>query len=100
MRYGTGFGNCNDTTAADGPGQRNGGGRATMCCPNTRKRGIVQQAGAGTAERRIGHHRHTVLLAPWQQIMFNAAVVEIVKDLISRAAIALWDMEQILQLAH
>ena len=28
-----------------------------------------------------------------QQFMFNAAVVEVVRDLIGRAAIALWDLE-------
>src|SRR5215475_13059630 len=100
MRYGTGFGNCNDVTAADSPGQRNGGCRATVCRANTCKRGITQQAGAGAAERRIGHHRHAVLLTPWKQVMFNAAVVEVVKDLIGRAAIALWDTEQIFHLAH
>jgi hypothetical protein len=32
--------------------------------------------------------------------MFNAAVVEVVKDLIGRAAIASWDLEQIFHLAH
>ncbi len=52
MRYGTGFGNCNDVTAADGPGQRNSGCRATVCCANTRKRGITQQTSAGAAEWR------------------------------------------------
>jgi len=31
--------------------------------------------------------------------MFNAAVADIVGDLISHAAIALWNMEQVLQLA-
>src|SRR5271157_867543 len=87
MRHGTGFGNCNDVAAADGPGQRNSGRRAAVCCANTWKRGITQQAGTGAAERRIGHHWHPVLLAPWQQVMFNAAVADVVRDLISRAAI-------------
>src|SRR5215471_13010059 len=68
MRHRAGFGNCNDVTVADGPGQRNGCCRATARCANTCKRGITQQPGARTAERRIGHHRHTMLLAPWQQI--------------------------------
>src|SRR6516162_1993398 len=99
MRYGTGFGNCNDVTAADGPGQRNSGCRATVCCANTCNREITQQAGGGAAEWRIGHHRHAVLLAPRQQVMFNAAVADVVRDLISRAAIALRNMEQALQVA-
>src|SRR5262249_14807853 len=64
MRDRTRFGNCNDVTAADGPGERNSGCRAVVFCANTCKRGITQQPGAGAAERRIGHHRHTVLLAP------------------------------------
>src|SRR5215470_11029286 len=99
MRYGTGFRNCNDVTAADGPGQRNSGCRATVCCANTCKRGITQQAGGGAAEWRIGHHRHAVLLAPWQQVIFNAAVADVVRDLICRAAIAVWNTEQVFQLA-
>src|SRR3979409_1832577 len=62
---------------------------------NACKRGIAQQAGAGAAERRIGHHRHAVPLAPWQQVMLDPAVAEVVKDLISRAAIAVWNAEEI-----
>src|SRR5437764_6182120 len=62
---------------------------------NACKRGIAQQAGAGAAERRIGHHRHAVPLAPWQQVMLDIAVREVVKDLISRAAIAAWNTEQV-----
>src|SRR6516165_9886692 len=94
MCYGSGFGNCNDVTATDGPGQRNSGCRATVCCANTCKRAITQQTGAGTAERRIGHHRDAVLHAPWQQVMFNAAVSDVVKDLIGCAAIASRNLEQ------
>src|SRR6059058_4404863 len=100
MRYGTRLGNCDDVTAADGPGQRNSGCRATMCCANACKRRITQQAGAGAAEWRIGHHRHAVLLAPRQQVMFNGAVPDVVKDLISRAATALWNMEQVFQISN
>src|SRR6266566_7032906 len=99
MRHRTRFRNCNHVTAADGPGQRNSGCRATMCCANACKRRITQQAGAGTAEWRIGHHRHAVLLAPWQQVMFNTAVADVVRDLISGAAIALWNMEEAFQVA-
>jgi len=62
--------------------------------------GIPQHVGAGAAEWRIGHHRHAVPLSPWQQFMFNAAVVEVVRDLIGRAAIALWDLKQIFHLTH
>src|SRR5215831_1796 len=76
-----GFGNCNDLTIADGPGQRDSGCRATMGGADTCKRGVAQQASAGAAERRVGHHRHAVLLAPWQQITLDAAIVEVIKDL-------------------
>src|SRR5262249_28796449 len=106
MRYGTRFGNCNDVTAADGPGERNSGCRAIVCCANTCKRcantckrGITQQIGAGATEWRIGHHRHTVPLAPRQQSTFDAAVPDVVKHLISRAAIALWNMEQVFEVS-
>ena len=57
--------------------------------------GSRSKLGAGAAERRIGHHRHAVLLAPWQQVTFNAAVADIVRDLISRAAIALWNTKEL-----
>jgi hypothetical protein len=47
-------------------------------------------AGAvGAAERRTGHQRHVTLLAPWQQVMFNTAVAEIVRVLIGGAATAI-----------
>jgi len=35
-----------------------------------------------------------------QQVVLNTSVVEVVKDLTSRTAIALWDMKQIFHLAH
>src|SRR5260370_38594825 len=82
MRHRTGFGNCNDVAVADGPGQRNSGCRAAVCCADTYKWGITQQAGTGSAERRISHHRHAVLLAPWQQVTLYAAVAEAVRELI------------------
>src|SRR5262249_11481648 len=47
MRCGTRFGDCNDVTAADGPGERNSGCRATVYCANTSKCGGTQQIGAG-----------------------------------------------------
>src|SRR3974390_3418344 len=37
--------------------------------------------------------------APRQQVMFNAAVAEVVADLISRAAVTLWKMEQAFHVA-
>ena len=44
--HGTGFGDCNDVTAADGPRERNSGCRANVRCANTCERGIPQQTGA------------------------------------------------------
>src|SRR5712672_2399125 len=99
MRRRARFGNCNDVAIADGPGQRNSGCRATVCCADTYKCGITQEAGTGSAERRISHHRHAVLLAPWQQVALYAAVAEAVRELISRAAIALFNTEQIFHVA-
>ena len=69
-----------------------------MCCGNTAKNGITEQASAGATKRRIRHHRHAMPFTPWQQVAFNAAVAEIVMDLIGRAAIALWNTEQGLHL--
>ena len=53
--------------------------------------GSRSKLGAGAAERRISHHRHVPLLAPWQKVTFNAALAEVVKHLIGRAAIAMWN---------
>src|SRR6516164_4978483 len=98
MCHGPGFGNCDDVTAADGPGQCNSGGGASVRCGNAAKNGVTQQAGAEAAKRRIGHYRYTVPFAPWQQIVLDAAVAQVVKDLIGRAAISKWNMEQIFHL--
>ena len=64
MRRRAGFGNCDNVTAADGPGQRDRGRRATVCRADTGKRRVMQQAGA--AKGSLGHHRHATLLAPRQ----------------------------------
>src|SRR5712691_11877926 len=45
------FGNCDDITIADGPGQRDSSCRAIMWSTDTCKRGIAQQASACAAER-------------------------------------------------
>src|SRR5262249_50611916 len=95
MCYRAGFGNCNHVTVADGPGQGNRGCRAAMGCSDTHKRGITQQLCARPAERRIGHYRHAVTLAPWEQVPLNAAVADTVRELICRAEIALRNTEEI-----
>ena len=53
----------------------------------------VQQAAARAAERRIGHHKYVVLITPWQQVALQAAIGEVVRDLIGGAAVALWNAE-------
>src|SRR6516165_1856554 len=95
MRRQTGFGNCNDVAASDSPGQRNSSRRATACCANLCQCWTAQYADTATTERRIGHHRHAMLLAPWQQVIFDAAVADVVRDLIGRAEIAVWNMEEL-----
>src|SRR5215472_8591480 len=37
-----------------------------------------------------------MLLAPWQQLIFNGTVADVVRDLIGRAEIAVWNMEELL----
>src|ERR1035441_7591958 len=98
MHRRAGFWNCDNGTAADGPGQRDRGRRATVCCADTCKRGVTQQAVA--AERSIGHHRHAALLAPWQQIILNSAAVDVVKDLIGRAAVGVWNTEEVFHVSN
>src|SRR5262245_35457383 len=95
MRHRTRFGNCNDITVTDGPCQRNGSCRTTVRCSDPDKRGITQQLCAGATEGRVSHHRHAVPLAPWQQVTLNAPVTNTVRELISHAAIALWNTEEI-----
>src|ERR1019366_3539032 len=97
MRGRAGFWNCDNVTAADGPGQRDRGRRATVCRTDTCKRRVMRQA--GTAEGSIGHHRHAALLAPWQQIILNAAAADVVTNLIGRAAVAVWNMEEVFHVA-
>src|SRR5262245_62793162 len=96
VRSGTGFRNRNDVTVADSPGQSHGRRRAAMRRTDTSQSRITQQVGARSAERRIGHNRHAVLLTPWQHAALNAAVADTVRELIGRAAIALRNTEEVL----
>src|SRR6516225_7520285 len=90
-----GFGNGDDIATADRPGQRDSGRRAIMRSADACECGITQHASAGAAKRRVGHHRHAVLLAPWQQVMLDTAIAEVVRDLIGRAAIAVCNTEEV-----
>ena len=48
---------------------------------------------------RIRHHRQIVLLAPWEKITLNGAIIETVRDPIRRASITVWDTEESFHLA-
>ncbi len=65
-----------------------------------RQRAIAYQETVVAAERRIRHHRYIVLRAPWQKVTLNATIVETVSDLIGRAAMAVWNTEQIFHQVH
>src|SRR5215472_5348795 len=92
MRHRTRFRNSNNITAPDDPGECHRRRRAAMCSTDPRQGWIAHQA--TLAQRRIGHHRHAVPFAPWQQVVFNSATAEVAIDLIGRATIALWNAEQ------
>src|ERR1700739_4043287 len=94
-----GFGNRDDVAAADDPGQGNRGGRALVRGADLCQRAVTYHEVVATAERGIRHHRHIVLLAPWQQITLDVTVVETVRDLIGRTPRAVWNAEQIFHLA-
>src|SRR5262245_14129407 len=90
------FGNCDDVTATDNPGQRDSGCRAPVCCADMCKRGVAHTV---ASEWSIGHHRHTMPLTPRQQIMLNVPAANVVENLICRAAIAVWNTEKIFHVA-
>src|ERR1700733_11131493 len=64
VRWRSGFWNCDNAAAADHPGQRNRGGRATMGGTHLRQPGIIYYKVIVSAERRERHDRQVVLLAP------------------------------------
>jgi hypothetical protein len=39
-----------------------------------------------------------VFFAPWQQVLLNASIADVVKDLIGRAAIAVWSAKESLHI--
>jgi len=71
-----------------------------MDSADLRQRAVTYYEVMVATERRIRHDRHVVLLAPWQNIALNSAVVETVRDLISCAAMTVWNTEQIFHLAN
>ena len=70
-----------------------------MRSADLRQRGITYDEVVIAAERGIRHYRYTVLRAPGQKVALDATVAEAVRDLISRAALAIGNAEQIVHLA-
>ena len=70
-----------------------------MRSADLRQRGITYDEVVIAAEGGIRHYRYTVLRAPGQKIALDATVAEAVRDLISRAALAIGNAEQIVHLA-
>src|SRR5262249_9075667 len=85
--------------ATDGPRERDRSGRATVGSANACERGITQQFGAFTSQRRIRHDRYALALAPWQHVTLDAAIAEAVGDLVGGAAVAFWYTEQLVHVA-
>src|SRR5882672_8891676 len=102
MRWRAGFGNCDNVSAANDPGQRSRGCRAIMHSADLRQRAVSQQEVGvfEAAERRSRHHRHIVLLAPWQNVTLKVTVTETVTNLIGCASMAVWNTEQLFHLVN
>ena len=69
-----------------------------MRSANLRQRWITYDKVVIATEGRIRHHRHTVLRAPRQKVALNATLAETVRNLISRAMLAVGNAEQIVHL--
>src|ERR1700733_1173792 len=93
-----GFGNGDDIAATDDPSQCNRRCRALMCGTDLAQCPVPYYEIMIAAERRIRHHRHIVLRAPGQNVTLNATVVETIGDLVGRAAMTVWNLEQIFHL--
>src|SRR5579864_7311123 len=94
------FGNCDDASTADDPGQRNGSRRAVVRCADLRKSAITHDEMTLATEGRVSHHWHMVLRAPGQKVMLDTTVSETVRDLIGCATMAVWNSEQRFHLRH
>src|SRR4051794_17733254 len=100
MRRRSGFGNSDNVSAANGPAERNGGGRTTVRGADLCERAITCQQVVVAAERGIRHHRHIVLLAPRQKVTLDLTVLETVRDLIGYAVMAVRNAEEFFHLAR
>ena len=71
-----------------------------MAGADLRQRAVIYDKVIVAAERRVRHDGQVVLFAPRQKIVLNATVVETVRDLIGGAAMAAWNVEEILHLVN
>ena len=71
-----------------------------MCGTDLRERVVSYQATILATEWGIRHDRQIVLLAPSQKVTLDPSVVEAVRNLIGRTAIAVGDSEEIFHLVN
>ena len=76
------------------------GRRATACGTDLRERAVGYQAAILTTEWRIRHDWQIVLRAPSQKVTLNTSVVEAVRNLVGRTAIAVGDTEESFHLVN
>ena len=74
-------------------------GEQPCAAPIRAKRWIAQQGTVRAAEWRISHYWYCVLRTPWQQVMFNGAVTETVRNLICGAGMAVRNVQKPLHVA-
>jgi hypothetical protein len=65
-----------------------------VCGTDLRERAVAHQEAIFATEWRICHHGQIVLRAPSQKVTLNTSVVEAVRNLIGRTAIAVGDTEE------
>src|SRR6185437_7625796 len=93
-----GFGDRDDGAAADHPREGDRGGRAATRRADLLQGALADDEVAFAAERRVGHDRYAVFVAPGQQFPLDATVVETVGNLIGCAAPAIRHTQQRLHL--
>jgi hypothetical protein len=71
-----------------------------VCGTDLRERAVGYQGAILATEWRIRHDRQIVLRAPSQKVTLNTSVVEAVRNLIGRTAIAVGDTEEIFHLVN
>ena len=82
--------------AAHGPGQGHGAGTCAVRIPYVAQQRLVNQL--AVAQRAIGHDGHTMVCAPGQQLIFNAATADVVEHLIDRTVTPARHLPQLLHI--